>query len=461
MPKESLFRFSLPPNDPKRWDDARRMAASGDPILLKNILPHFPHYFDFLDGDTSMRIYHLLGDYFIDDNHGFEVLSNSHPGYSIGERPKTDVFGNAYHAYSWEMETALRVIPEPYNIKGMKRAPVIHVGYFAFDRKGSSSSSLLFNGKNIGEASIDREKFMRIWQKDKSRIDRPWIGLHSANENWGMFSTYFPNRTIDWGRCCSHPPIRGKMIQQLLDHPKTLLMLTNQHHNLTHPKLLTLPRGLPIHGDHSRRVIFDKMRYLASFPSKENLAYTASSNWGYRPKILECLGKKFDPAEAKFNLHKDRSLAGRVTPTEYYDRLGKSRFSIALPGLGYDTFRAWESLTFGTIPILEKGIGIDKTMWRLPALIVEDFDMVTPELLHMAYVEAIYRVKEFEFERLTQTFWWSFILNVSRTMSTETVLSKFPLESEDPTFCRPFERFTCHDSNSCGPGTKKIPKSFC
>lgn len=100
-------------------------------------------------------------------------------------------------------------------------------------------------------------------------------------------------------------------------------------------------------------------------------------------------------------------------------------------------------------------------MWRLPALIVEDFDMVTPELLHMAYVEAIYRVKEFEFERLTQTFWWSFILNVSRTMSTETVLSKFPLESEDPSFCRPFERFTCHDSNSCGPGTKRIPKSFC
>eukprot|EP01042_Synura_sphagnicola_P005528 gene5528-7055_t len=133
---------------------------------------------------------------------------------------------------------------------------------------------------------------------------------------------------------------------------------------------------------------------------------------------------------------------------ETYRRIARARFSIALPGLGYDTFRVWESLTMGTIPILERGIGLDKTLWRLPALLVDDFDLVTPALLHTAYVEALYRAPEFEFERLTQSFWWTFIMNVSRSSSIDTVLDKFPRYSEDATLLRPFERFTCHETQS-------------
>ena len=100
-------------------------------------------------------------------------------------------------------------------------------------------------------------------------------------------------------------------------------------------------------------------------------------------------------------------------------------------------------------------------LWKLPALLVEDFDEVTPELLRTAYVEALYRADDFEFERLTQSFWWSFIANVSVTMSTQTVLDKFPPQSEDPSFARPFVPFDCWKTNSCGVGTKRIPKSSC
>jgi hypothetical protein len=57
-------------------------------------------------------------------------------------------------------------------------------------------------------------------------------------------------------------------------------------------------------------------------------------------------------------------------------------------------------------------------LWRLPpALLVDDFDEVTPELLRTAYVEALYRADDFEFERLPQSFLWPFITNVSVTMS--------------------------------------------
>lgn len=360
MPKESLFRFPTPPNDAARWSQAQRLAASGDPVLLRRIKSFFPHYFDFLDGDTQFRAYHMPTDYFMDDNHGFEVLSRDYPGASY--KPQASVLGGKLRKYNWESDPHNRVIPKPYDIRNLERAPVIHLGYFGFNRKGSSSASNFFGGNFVGEAIVDRGKLIKLWNAGKDHIDRPWIGLHSANENWGMFSTLFPNRTTNWGSCCDKNRPEGKKIYEILDHPKTLMLLTNQHHNITHPKLITLPRGLPIHGDHSRRVVWDMMHELSSYASKKRLVFTASSNWGYRPKLLECLAHKFDPKEATFNLHQDRNLKGRLTPQDYYDKLGTSKFCIALPGLGYDTYRLWESMTIGTIPILERGVGFDKSV---------------------------------------------------------------------------------------------------
>ena len=94
-------------------------------------------------------------------------------------------------------------------------------------------------------------------------------------------------------------------------------------------------------------------------------------------------------------------------------------------------------------------------------MLVEDFDEVTPDLLRVAYVEALYRVNEFEFERLKQSFWFEVIMNVSNSKSLATLLMKFPPESEDPTFTRPKVPYPCGTTNTCGPGTKRIPKSSC
>ena len=105
---------------------------------------------------------------------------------------------------------------------------------------------------------------------------------------------------------------------------------------------------------------------------------------------------------------------------------GRALFGLALPGLGFDCYRIWEMLTMGVVSIIEKGVGLDRTLHRLPALLVEDFSDVTPALLTgRPYVEAVYRADEFEFERLTQSFWYNVI------------------------------------STTCGSGTKKTPRSFC
>jgi len=98
---------------------------------------------------------------------------------------------------------------------------------------------------------------------------------------------------------------------------------------------------------------------------------------------------------------------------------------------------------------------------RLPALLVDDFAEITPELLRQAYVEAVYRADEFEFERLKQTYWWEIISQVARNRTTAKLLDYLPAEAQDITFARPKEPFTCAATGSCGPGTKRTPRKSC
>ena len=105
----------------------------------------------------------------------------------------------------------------------------------------------------------------------------------------------------------------------------------------------------------------------------------------------------------------------------------------------------------GAVGVAERGVGLDRTYWRLPVLLVDDFYDITPELLRSAYVEAVYRRKEFEFERLRQSYWYSVIYNVSVTGHAGPMLDKFPMEAEKRGFIRPFEPFYCgRNFENCG-----------
>ena len=88
------------------------------------------------------------------------------------------------------------------------------------------------------------------------------------------------------------------------------------------------------------------------------------------------------------------TISSQMSMRDFYTSLANSRTVLAMPGLGYDTYRLWEVLSLGAMPILEKGIGLDRTLYKLPALLVEDFADLTPMLVRQAYVEALYRADE-------------------------------------------------------------------
>ena len=265
-------------------------------------------------------------------------------------------------------------------------------------------------------------------------------------------------------------PAKEKLLYDFLDHDMTLMLVVNQHHNLTHPKILTLPRGLPLNNHFTAKLTHDSQaRVLGSAVKKSRLLFAGASNRGSRAQILACVLPKFREEDVDATLlrrpARDQDVVvARVDQRAYMEGgLGRALFGLALPGLGFDCYRIWEMLTMGVVPIVEKSVGLDRTLHRLPALLVEDFSDVTPALLRQAYVEAVYRADEFEFERLTQSFWYNVISNVSTTRSMQPMLDKFPMSAQDVDFCRPRVPYPCGQTRptTCGPGTKKTPRSFC
>jgi hypothetical protein len=73
----------------------------------------------------------------------------------------------------------------------------------------------------------------------------------------------------------------------------------------------------------------------------------------------------------------------------------------------------------------------------------------------------VYRRDDFEYERLSQSFWYEVIYNVSAAKSTAPLLEKFPMRAEKKNFMRPKEPFSCAKTDGCGVGTKRTPKNYC
>jgi hypothetical protein len=99
-------------------------------------------------------------------------------------------------------------------------------------------------------------------------------------------------------------------------------------------------------------------------------------------------------------------------------------------------------------------------------LLVDDFAEATPQLLRTAYVEAVYRAAagQFEFQRLRQSYWYSFLMKVSRARSPAAILESFPMQAEDAGFARPKVAYSCMGENgkdTCGVGTQRIPVESC
>jgi hypothetical protein len=271
MPKKSHFGFD-PPRDRSKWERSQRLATSNTQVILKHILKYFNHPYDFLDGDVFFREIQKIADIFLDSvNQKLNDLTASPQDNNVPHNIEGFNFS--------EIQNIDSFVPGTYEFRLSKRAPVVSIGYYVFDRMYSS----YYHGKVLGHADVTRRVLLNQWKEVKDKINTPFIAMYIVNENAGPFSTLIPNRTHPRGTVCCEQPWDKTILPEFFNDENTLMVVTNQHSNYSHPKILTLPRGLPIRsGKHAEKVIWDAMRMANENIMKQTLLHSASSSWHTR-----------------------------------------------------------------------------------------------------------------------------------------------------------------------------------
>ena len=87
---------------------------------------------------------------------------------------------------------------------------------------------------------------------------------------------------------------------------------------------------------------------------------------------------------------------------KYWIDVASSKFELCPRGIALDTYRLWECLYLGTIPIV-KSSSLDPLLKDLPVLIVEDWSLITEQFLNEKFLE--FQKKSFNMDKLKFSYW--------------------------------------------------------
>lgn len=151
-----------------------------------------------------------------------------------------------------------------------------------------------------------------------------------------------------------------------------------------HPKATTIPLGVTnIRDPHERggnQDFWTNMR--AEEVEKDILCYV---NVGVGHKKQARYEGRLKTVQF-FNAQQFATCVGERSWNKYASEMQRSKFVIAPPGEALDTFRLWEALYLGAIPIVTH-TPLDRMYKDFPVWIVEDWEEITEEKLHQKWEE--------------------------------------------------------------------------
>ena len=185
-----------------------------------------------------------------------------------------------------------------------------------------------------------------------------------------------------------------------LDDEKVIAWYTIHPHVNSHPKINPIPLGiLQVFSNHEfredRAALFAHLRQ----ESKEGLLYM-NFRGGTTPPFRA-------DRDFVYDLFKDAPFcyqANRLSFMKYLKEMAKFKFVLSPSGNAPDTYRTWEALLVGSIPIV-KTSHLDELYADLPILIVEQWEDITPEFLEEKWEE--FTTKRFNIEKLCIEYWWN------------------------------------------------------
>ncbi len=164
-----------------------------------------------------------------------------------------------------------------------------------------------------------------------------------------------------------------------------------------HPKFHMLPLGIyPDKKYYHPRVKLSQLFSRLRHTPKHKLLY---SNFG------DLLGKKPERAHVG-DLFDNMSYcykAKRLPFIEYMKEMSQFKFALSPRGYGPDSYRNWEAMLVGSIPIVHTS-HLDSLYDDLPVLIIKDWREITEEFLEKKYTQM--KAKKYNIEKLCMEYWW-------------------------------------------------------
>lgn len=284
---------------------------------------------------------------------------------------------------------------------------------------------------------------VKAFQDVINSIPKQIVITNTMDENWGFLSTQIGTRTTKWINMTNHLRLHHsdyETFQHFIDSEKILLMVGNTHVDPMigfQQKFICVPLGI-----RSRTRIWVQARTLLTLPvRKTRLLMINNSGWGDRKMINEMVSKAFNnTVRNTYKVHNKKRLRvaamnGQDNNENKYHDLGitdhiwevaTSKFVLCPSGLGMDTYRLWETLLLGSIPIVESNAGFDRTYSNLPVLVISHYSKLTPKLLHKAYDCFQRNLASYHYEYLRESYWLKMIRNVLDTGTRETLDRNHP-----------------------------------
>lgn len=258
----------------------------------------------------------------------------------------------------------------------------LQLSNFFFDNKHSFDPNLVTRGDIVfvggGGNVITAPCVTKFFKKIHPHIKVPYI-------------------LITWEGCWLAP---GAFAQHLND-PKLYAWFTKNRGSSLSDKLIGIPIGIESQSRGNDSVTLTWLAHQKKIPPNErnNLVCTAYLKLGTsrkaRQDMLEILERQI-----KFTMEPP------CKRQPYLDALLYSKFIPSPRGNGLDCHRTWEALYTGCIPIL-KTSSLDFLYADLPVLIVNDWNLVTPEFLARSYNAM--QTKTYNRAKLYAEYWQTMI----------------------------------------------------
>ena len=164
--------------------------------------------------------------------------------------------------------------------------------------------------------------------------------------------------------------------------------------SINHPNIVNIPIG-----------IFNKFNhYHLKMNNKKILCYANFGihvdRWFGNPRkyLLKILQDK------PFVLQENIQMHGRnyMSNDYFYNIISMSKFTLCPRGCGIDTYRMWDAICLGSIPIVEKYSGHEQFN-DLPILFVTNYEVITEDFLNEKYTEFLQR--DFCYDKLLFEYW--------------------------------------------------------